>query len=131
MAGKKEAKKVSEKRQVYGAAPVKTEDTDKTLRDLQKANASLRERVKALEERVKVIETALPIERAIILRAISKEEAEKEICNLFAKGGPLYYSDIAERLNLDLEMVVNVCNELQKRGEIKVHDNALQSGRRH
>ena len=102
--------------------------TSKEIASLQKAIAALSAKVKKMEERLKIVETALPIEKAVILRAISREQAEKEICNLFAKGGTLYYSDIAEKLNLDLELVVNVCHELQKRGEIKVDDNALQPG---
>jgi hypothetical protein len=89
--------------------------------------ASPLKRVKFLEERLAVIEALLPNEKTIILREISKEDAEKEIRDLFSKGETLYYSDIAEHLRLDLELVVDICNELQRQGEIKVNDNALQS----
>ena len=56
----------------------------------------------------------------IKLRKISKEEAEKEILELFSRGQVLYYSDIAERLRLDLKLVVEICNELQSKGKIEV-----------
>ncbi|OGO18871.1 MAG: hypothetical protein A2Z15_09320 [Chloroflexi bacterium RBG_16_50_11] len=85
-------------------------------------------RIKLLERRLTKIEASLPSEKVIVLREISKKDAEKEIRNLFSKGKTLYYSDIAERLNLDLQLVVKICNELRRRGEIKIDDNALQSG---
>jgi len=66
-------------------------------------------------------------EKIVVLREISKEEAEKEILKLFSGGQVLYYSDIAEKLRLDLESVVEICNELQSKGEIEVNDDALRS----
>ena len=53
-------------------------EIDKVIGALQKSNAALSAKVKKLEERLKIVETALPIEKAIILRAISKEQAEKD-----------------------------------------------------
>lgn len=67
------------------------------------------------------------IEKIVVLREISKEEAEKEILKLFSGGQVLYYSDIAEKLGLDLQLVVEICNELQSKGRIEVIDDALQS----
>lgn len=58
--------------------------------------------------------------KVVVPREISNEEAEKEIRELFSKGKTLYYSDITQELRLDLELVVNICNELQKQGEITV-----------
>ncbi len=60
------------------------------------------------------------------LREIPKDEARKEIAELFSQGQTLYYTDIAEQLQLDLQLVVEVCNELQSRGEIEVIDDTLQ-----
>jgi len=88
---------------------------------------ALLERVEFLEQRLAAMEALLPNEKVIILREITKEDAEKEIRELFSKGDTLYYSDIAERLRLDLDLVVDICNELQRRGEVKINDNALQS----
>jgi len=81
-------------------------------------NYALRERIRAVEERLANIEATIPRERVVILREISKEEAKEEIRNLFSTGQTLYYSDIAKELRLDLEMVVEICNELQESGEI-------------
>ena len=87
---------------------------------LQMENYALRERIRAVEERLTNIEATIPEERVIILQEISKEEAKEEIRNLFSTGRTLYYSDIAEELRLDLEMVVEICNELQESGEISI-----------
>ncbi|MCK4404541.1 MAG: hypothetical protein KAW02_05565 [candidate division Zixibacteria bacterium] len=58
-------------------------------------------------------------ENFIVLREISMRQAKKEIVKLFQKSGSLYYSDIAEQLRLDLELVVDLCAELEKEGKIK------------
>ena len=85
---------------------------------LRVQNYALRERIRAIEERLANIEATIPKERVIVLQEISKEEAKEQIRNLFSTGRTLYYSDIAEELRLDLEMVVEICNELQESGEI-------------
>lgn len=90
---------------------------------LRMENYALRERIRAVEERLTYIEATIPKERVIILREVSKEEAEKEILGLFSQGQTLYYSDIAEQLGLDLQLVVEICNELQSKGEIEVVDD--------
>jgi len=59
-------------------------------------------------------------EKVIVLKEITEEEAREEIRQLFAGGRTLYYSDIVKELKLDLKTVVELCNELQERGEIKV-----------
>ena len=87
---------------------------------LRMENYALRERIRAIEERLASIEATIPEERMIILREVSKEEAKEEIRNLFSTGQMLYYSDIAKKLSLDLKMVVDICNELQKSGEIDI-----------
>jgi hypothetical protein len=87
---------------------------------------TLRQRIQMIEERLATIETTIPKEKVVVLRALSKKEAEKEILTLFTAGQTLYYSDIAEQLRLDLKLVVEICNELQRRGEIEVVDDTLQ-----
>ncbi|GAG85395.1 unnamed protein product, partial [marine sediment metagenome] len=59
-------------------------------------------------------------------REVSREEAEKDILGLFSQGQTLYYSDITEQLGLDLQLVVEICNELQSKREIEVVDDTLQ-----
>ena len=54
-----------------------------------------------------------------MLRALSHEEARQEILDLFRSSeGPLFYSDIAERLQMDLEQVLKVTTELETEGLI-------------
>jgi regulator of replication initiation timing len=91
---------------------------------LRNENRMLKDVIGKIEERLATIEASLPNEKVIIMREISKEAAEKEIRQLFSEGKALYYSDIAEHLRLDLQLVVEICNELQKRGEIKIDGNA-------
>ena len=53
------------------------------------------------------------------LRAIPRSQAKEEILNLFKKSKKtLFYSDVAERLSLNLELVVALCNELESEGRI-------------
>jgi hypothetical protein len=55
----------------------------------------------------------------VILRTLSKEEARAEILSLFkSMTGPLFYSDIAQQLGLDLEQVLEITNELEREGII-------------
>lgn len=89
-------------------------------------NRVLRQKIQAIEERLASIEASIPKEKVVVLRELTHEEAEREILELFSKGQTLYYSDIAERLGLDLKLVVEICNELQSRGEIQVVDDVLQ-----
>lgn len=84
----------------------------------------LKARVAVLEEQVARLEEAA-VEKAIVLREITVDEARSEIIDLFATGETLYYSDISERLRIDLEMVVDICQELQQEGAIGVDDDAV------
>jgi hypothetical protein len=93
---------------------------------LEQETYALRQRIQKIEERLATIEAIIPKEKVVVLREISKKEAGKEILALFATGQTLYYSDIAEQLRLDLKLVVEICNELQRRKEIEVVDDALQ-----
>lgn len=95
----------------------------KLLEERLEALDMLEQRVGALEKRVASLEAVSPVEKVIVLRELSKEEAKKEILELFTKEDSLYYSDIAEKLSLDLKLVVDICNELQAAGEIHVLGN--------
>ena len=85
-----------------------------------KAGEEVLKRIESLEKRLNSLEEAVPVEAVVVLREISKENAKTEIVRLFKEGKVLYYSDIARKLCLDLEMVVNICEELQKQGEIAI-----------
>ena len=48
-----------------------------------------------------------------------KKTPREKILELFKKGKVLYYSDIVKKTKLDLELVVNTCNQLEKDHLIK------------
>jgi vacuolar-type H+-ATPase subunit I/STV1 len=88
---------------------------------------TLKQRMQTIEERLEIIEATIPKEKVVVLREISKEQATEEILRLFTTEQKLYYSDIAKQLKLDLKLIVEICNELQQKGEIEVVDDTLQS----
>lgn len=96
---------------------------------LRMENYALRKEIRAIQERLANIEASIARTTGSVamLREISKEQAEKEILELFSTGQTLYYSDIAEQLGLDLQLVVEICSDLQSRGEIEVVDDTLPS----
>ncbi|HEV2381205.1 MAG TPA: dCTP deaminase [Terriglobia bacterium] len=60
----------------------------------------------------------------VVLRAITRQQAKAEILELFKNSNEtLFYSDVAERLSLDLELVVELCNELENEGCIGMLKN--------
>jgi len=80
-------------------------------------------RVESLEQRLKDVEESISREAVVVIREISREEAKTEIERLFKEGKVLYYSDIARQLRIDLEVVVDICEELSKEGKVRVADN--------
>jgi len=101
---------------------------EQTIAELRAENFYLRQKIQEIEERLVAIEKVYPSEKVIVLRELSKEQAEAEILRLFSTGRTLYYSDIAEELKLDLALVVEICNELENRGKVQVvDDNVLQA----
>lgn len=97
-----------------------------TLDELIQENVRLRRDINALIEKVSELITTLcedyanRAENLIVLRETPRDQAKKEIAELFQKTGSLYYSDIAEQLRLDLELVVDICAELKNEGKIKL-----------
>ncbi len=85
----------------------------------------LKDRVTALEMEVAELRASITDEKVIELRTISRKEAKQEILDLFQGGETLYYSDLANRLRIDLPLVVEICQELGKEGEIEVDADAI------
>jgi len=56
--------------------------------------------------------------RTIMFREMSREREKEEIRTLFRGSETLYYSDIVERLGINLRTVVEICDELKAAGEI-------------
>ena len=85
----------------------------------------LQEELKKVKQRLLELENRDSGEKETMLRDIPREEAKKEIRQLFLTGRTLYYSDIAEELELDLELVVGICREFQENKEIGIDKDAL------
>lgn len=58
-------------------------------------------------------------EEPVIAREITLKDAKREIISLFHRKGRLFYSDIAEELNLSYSMVIKACEQLEKEGIIE------------
>ncbi len=82
-------------------------------------NILLHEELERIKQRLLELENR---EKVIVLRDITREEAKKEIQKLFMSGRTLLYSDIVKELKLDLETVVDICNELMESGAVAVDD---------
>lgn len=84
------------------------------IRLMQEFNNGLMADMKKLVEHIVGERTS-----TVILRTLTNEEARKEIIDLFkSTKGPLFYSDIAERLQMDLEHVLAITKELEQEGII-------------
>lgn len=81
----------------------------------EKELSDLRERVRVLEEQIAAIAERHDSE-LIVLRTLSRDEAKTEILKLFQEKASevLDYGIIAQALHLDLQIVVDICNELEK-----------------
>ncbi|MCL2115500.1 MAG: ribbon-helix-helix domain-containing protein [Methanobrevibacter sp.] len=66
----------------------------------------------AVRERLKAI-------KIIKLRDIDYDTAKKEILGYYKKYNKAFMSDVADDLELDIELVVNITDELIKEGRIK------------
>lgn len=90
---------------------------------LEKLSAEVEE----LKSRIAVLENGeTPDENddTILLRTVAHEEGKQGVLELFlSEKGPLYFSDIANRLRLDLPLVVELCQELIEEQEIEVDDS--------
>lgn len=87
---------------------------------LDKEIQQLRLQVNDLQAQLKNVQkSSSPFEeKVIVLRELSHQEAKEEILALFKDGDVHDYGDIAERLKLDLQQVVEICNELEEEGVI-------------
>jgi hypothetical protein len=60
---------------------------------------------------------------------LANDVERQKVVDLFAATkGPLYYSDISQRLNLDLERTVAICNDLERDGVIGEQPLASSDG---
>jgi dCTP deaminase len=64
-------------------------------------------------------DTAAPRQRQRRARAIPAKDVAEKILELFQNNNTLYYSDIAERLNISLQTAIQACELLERRGLIQ------------
>jgi len=103
------------------AKPISTTwDSTSNPTVLATENILLRKEIDVIKQKLDELISRMPEEKVIVLREISREEAKQEIQELFIGDRTLYYSDIAEELQLDLRLVVDICHELEAVGEIEV-----------
>lgn len=89
------------------------------LRELAELNRALLAEIQEIKKLVEDIISKRP--RTVVLRAVPRTQAKEEILELFKSArNPLYYSDVAEQLSFDLELVVELCHELETAGQIGV-----------
>ena len=121
----KEVTQVTQAMQVIINMPSSTWGTAVNFSSLAAENILLRREIEQIKQRLAELERKMPEEKVIVLREISREQAKQEIQQLFSSGRTLYYSDIAEELRLGLQLVVDICRELEGGGEVKVDESAL------
>lgn len=112
-----------EVREAMNKVAALSEKFDHFLESYEHQNKELAEFNKALLSEMKKLVEHIAGERprTLVLRAIPRKQAKDEIRSLFRESQKsLFYSDVAEQLNLDLELVVELCNELEKDGAIGV-----------
>ena len=112
-----------EMREAFGKVATLSEKFDSFLESYREQNRELSEFNRALLTEMKKLAEFIVAEqpRTVILRAIPRKQAREEILRLFRKSKKtLFYSDVSEQLNLDLELVVELCSELERKGQIGV-----------
>jgi hypothetical protein len=97
-----------------------SEHMQTAIEELQSRLDQATQRITELEERVTILESQIPTQEVVVLREISREQAKREVLEAFQSGETLFYSDIAKRLRIDLELAVELCEELRKEGEIYI-----------
>lgn len=97
-----------------------TDDFIDSLASDRPGNNRLAGTVKNLQKRISVLEGLQKLRHieVIELRDIPHDHARCEIEDMFKKGGYYDPGEVAEKLRLDVRLVVNICNELIREGII-------------
>jgi len=86
-------------------------------------NSLLKRELAKVNNRIMELEKRIPQENVIVLRDISREQAKREIRQLYKTGRTLYCSDLVKELGVDLKTVAEICNELEANGELVIGEN--------
>jgi hypothetical protein len=95
----------------------KVEDISRRLGSIEDCLSSLESRISLLEEDHVFEVSAISVDESAV--KLSREEAKGMIMELFDQKGELDYIEIMSTLDLDLELIVELCAELEKEGKIK------------
>jgi len=106
----------------WGSVAVKFEEF---INEMRMQTAALTQLVRQMAESQTSDQTPIRVEA----RQIDIQQAKNEILALFRKHGTLYYSDIAEMLQLDYETVINACEQLHKEGIIEDELGEVSNGK--
>ncbi len=101
---------------------VPTTTAIKTLHRLTDNEIFLNNRLLKLEKELEEIKKANE-PRIIVLQEISREEAKKRIVRLINgldKNEQIYPDEIADKLSIDFQIVMDVLAELEKNGKVEV-----------
>lgn len=112
-----------ELREAIGSVAGLSRKFDDFLASYAKENTQTGEFNRTLLREMKTLVEHILGERVqtVVLRLIPRDQAKKEILDLYKESKvPLFYSDVAERLALDLEVVLELCTELENEGKIGV-----------
>ncbi len=99
---------------LFSSLLAKLEKITQALDNIQHSLASLEALYHVFEEAQ--AEELSPSEETV---EVSKEEAKQMIARFFEEKGQLDYVEIMTTLHLDLELVVEICAELEKNGKIE------------
>lgn len=87
----------------------------------------LNQKFKPIENRLATIEESIkefaPIRKIVVLETVTKEEAKEKIKELIGQTDIEFYPDeIAEKLCIDFQLVMEIINELIDEGKIEVSE---------
>jgi len=74
------------------------------------------DKIEELERKIQELESIK--EKVILIREIDEETAKREILELINKRKIMYPSEIAEELNIDVELVFKIIKKLKAEGKI-------------
>lgn len=90
----------------------------------------MQRQIDELKARVEVLEKQSGLsEPPVVRRRITREQAKREIHDLYASGETVFMSEVAERLQLPDDLVAELCHELMQEGELRVNEAVLRAER--
>jgi len=92
---------------------------DEFLKEMSQNTKAISSLTMQLGSIIKTLPKSVTPDKKIMTRTISLADSLNEISKFFKDKKQLFYSDIAEELNLDYGLVVEACEQLEKEGFIE------------